>query len=292
MTENELIAKAEVLLEALPYIQAFQGALVLVKFGGSAMEDPAVTKRVLRDIVYMQYAGMHPIVVHGGGKAINAELKKAEIPTHFVNGLRYTDDATIRVVDRVLHNEVNAALVSELRAAGAKAAPVSGKDVLRCRRLTTKDAETGADLDLGYVGEVVNVDTQQIHGVLNRGEIPVIAPLACDMSGTVFNINADMAACVIAAQLKVRKLVFLSDVPGVLADPKDPASLIPTIHIGDIDKLAADGVISGGMLPKLHSAADAIHAGVGQVFLIDGRLPHSLLLEFFTVQGSGTMVVP
>ncbi|MBQ6474531.1 MAG: acetylglutamate kinase [Victivallales bacterium] len=292
MTEQELIAKAEVLLEALPYIQAFQGALVLVKFGGSAMENPEITRRVLRDVAYMHAAGMRPLVVHGGGKAITAELKSQGVSTRFVNGLRYTDDATIQVVDKVLHNTVNANLVEGLRLAGAKATAVSGKDVLRARRITTRDSATGEELSLGFVGEVVNVDTRQIHWVLDRGEIPVITPLACDMNGQAFNVNADMAACVIAAQLKVRKLVFLSDVPGVLRDPADPSSLIPTIHVGEIDHLAEDGVISGGMLPKLHSAAEAIRAGVGQVFLIDGRTPHSLLLEFFTVQGTGTMVVP
>ncbi|MBQ9367012.1 MAG: acetylglutamate kinase [Victivallales bacterium] len=291
MMEN-LIAKAEVLLEALPYIQQFQGAMVLVKFGGSAMEDPEVTKRVLKDIAFMQSAGMKPIIVHGGGKAISAELKRQEIPTRFVNGLRYTCERTIKVVDRVLHDDVNAALVEQLWCWGTKAAPVSGKDVLRCHRITTKDKETGEELDLGFVGEVVNVDVEQIKWVMSRGEVPVITPLACDMNGRVFNINADMAACVIASQMKVRKLVFLSDVPGVLRNPEDQNSLISTIATSEIDTLAADGVISGGMLPKLKSAAAALKAGVSKVHLIDGRLPHSLLLEFFTDKGIGTQIIP
>lgn len=291
MMEN-LIAKAEVLLEALPYIQQFQGAMVLVKFGGSAMEDPEVTKRVLKDIAFMQSAGMRPIIVHGGGKAISAELKRQEIPTRFVNGLRYTCERTIKVVDRVLHDDVNAALVEQLWSWGTKAAAVSGKDVLRCHRITTRDKETGEELDLGFVGEVVNVDVEQIKWVMSRGEIPVITPLACDMNGKVFNINADMAACVIASQMKVRKLVFLSDVPGVLRNPEDQSSLISTIATGEIDKLAAEGIISGGMLPKLKSAADALKAGVSKVHLIDGRLPHSLLLEFFTDKGIGTQIIP
>ena len=291
MMEN-LIAKAEVLLEALPYIQQFQRAMVLVKFGGSAMEDGEVTKRVLKDIAFMQSAGMRPIIVHGGGKAISAELKRQEIPTRFVNGLRYTCERTIKVVDRVLHDNVNAALVEQLQCWGTKAAAVSGKDVLRCHRITTKDKETGEEQDLGFVGEVVNVDVEQLKWVMSRGEVPVITPLACDMNGRVFNINADMAACVIAAQMKVRKLVFLSDVPGVLSNPEDPSSLISTILTSKIDSLATEGVISGGMLPKLKSAADALKAGVSKVHLIDGRLPHALLLEFFTDKGIGTQIIP
>ncbi len=288
---EDLIAKAEVLLEALPYIQQFHGAMVLVKFGGSAMEDPEVTSRVLKDIAFMESAGMKPVIVHGGGKAITAELRRQDIPTRFVNGLRYTCERTIKVVDRVLHDDVNAMLVDSLQQWGARAAAVSGKDVLRCRRISSVDKETGEELDLGYVGEVVNVDVEQIKWVMARNEIPVIAPLACDMNGSVFNINADMAACRIAAQMKVRKLVFLSDVPGVLADPAEPASLISTIRTGEIDGLAEKGVISGGMLPKLKSAAEALRAGVSKVHLIDGRLPHSLLLEFFTDKGIGTQII-
>ena len=169
---------------------------------------------------------------------------------------------------------------------------MSGKNVLRGQRITTKDKETGEKLDIGHVGKVVNVDALQIKWLLERGRIPVIAPLACDMDGQVYNVNADMAACVIAAQLKVRKLVFLSDVPGVLRNPKDESSLVATIKVGDIPHLAEEGVISGGMIPKLNSAAEAIRAGVGKVHLVDGRLRHSLLLEIFTDHGIGTEIVP
>ena len=291
MKMNELIAKADVLLEALPYIQEFHDAQILVKFGGSAMEDPAVTASVLRDIAFMKAAGMHPIVVHGGGKAISAELARQEIPTRFINGLRYTCDRTIKVVDSVLHKVINANLVEILRSYGVDACPVSGKDVLRCRRITTRDAATGEDLDLGFVGEVVNVDVKQIQWVLERGLVPVLTPLACDMNSQVYNINADMAACVIASQLKVRKLVFLSDKPGVLRNPEDEDSLISTIHATEIESLAKEGVISGGMLPKLRSAASALDCGVSKVHLIDGRLKHSLLLEFFTDKGIGTQII-
>lgn len=289
---SEIIAKADILLEALPYIQSFHNAVTLIKFGGSAMEVPEVTQSVLKDIAFLASAGLRPIIVHGGGKAITAELTRLNVPTKFINGLRYTCDKTIRVVDRVLHETVNAGLVSFLKGCGVAAVPVSGKNILRCQRITTTDKETGAELDLGFVGKVVNVDTPQLDWILNRGEVPVITPLACDMNGQTFNINADMAACVIASQMKVRKLVFLSDVPGVLKDPQNPESLISTIHIDDIPAMAADGTISGGMIPKLNSAADAIRSGVGQVHLVDGRLRHSLLLEIFTNQGIGTQIIP
>jgi len=289
---EKLIAKADVLVEALPYIQKFQDKIILVKFGGSAMEEPEIVHSALRDIAFLAAAGLKPILVHGGGKAITAELKKMHIEAVFINGLRYTCPKTIKVVDRVLHDQINASLVQFLlQDCGADAAAVSGKNILRCERITTHDKESGEECDLGFVGKVVNVDTPQIDWVLKRRQIPVITPLACDMNGQVFNINADMAACVIAAQMKVCKLVFLSDVPGVLRHPEDPSSLISTIFCGQIAQLAADGVISGGMLPKLQSAAQAITDGVGKVHLIDGRLRHALLLEIFTDQGIGTQIL-
>ncbi|OQC15679.1 MAG: Acetylglutamate kinase [Lentisphaerae bacterium ADurb.Bin082] len=288
---QHLIAKASVLIEALPYIQDFAKSVVLVKFGGSAMEDPEITQSVLQDIAFMASAGMRPIVVHGGGKAITAEMKKRQIESHFINGLRYTCEKSISVVDEVMHRDINPSLVKQLAACGANPAPMSGKDILRARKITTRNQETGEPIDLGFVGEVINVDTPQINWVMERGQIPVITPLACDMDGQVYNINGDMAACVIAAMLKVRKLVFLSDVSGVLKDQDDPKSLISTIRIQDIPSLAAEKVISGGMLPKLQSAAQAIAAGVDKVHLIDGRLKHSLLLEIFTDHGIGTQIV-
>ena len=220
-------------------------------------------------------------------------LAKANIQAKFINGLRYTDTDTIQVVDRVLHDIVNAHLVDYLNnTCHAAATAVSGKNILRCKKIGTTDPETHQPQDLGFVGKVVNVDTPQLEWIIARREIPVIAPLACDQNGGVYNINADMAACEIASEMKVRKLVFLSDVPGVLRDPQDPESLITTIRCNEIDQLIADGVISGGMIPKLNSAREAIQAGVGQVHLIDGRVKHSILLECFTHQGIGTQIVP
>ncbi len=289
---EQLIEKAAVLIEALPYIQDFRNSVVVVKFGGSAMEDPACTRGVLRDIVFMECAGMKPVIVHGGGKAISARLKEAGIPTRFINGLRYTCEKTIKVVDDVLHNEVNAELVQMMAEMHGKACMVSGKNVLRAEKVNTTDAETGAELDLGFVGQVVNVDTEQLRWVLARGEVPVITPLGSDMDGRVYNINADMAACQIAAQLRARKLVFLSDVPGVLRDAKDESSLISTIRADQVDALVEEKVIQGGMIPKIRSAVAALEAGTGKVHMIDGRLQHSLLLEIFTHRGIGTQIVP
>jgi len=292
MQMEKIIAKAGVLVEALPYIQQFNRKIILVKFGGSVIDDENLMQGILRDIAFMAAAGMQPVIVHGGGKAINAELKTLAIEPQFINGLRYTCERTIKVVDRVLHDVINASLVRFLRQeCGTDAVAVSGKNILRCERITTTDKDSGKELDLGFVGKVVNVDTPQLDWILKRRQIPVIAPLACDQNGQIFNINADMAACVIAAQMKVCKLVFLSDVPGVLKNPTDPSTLISTIRCRDIAGLAQQGIISGGMLPKLHSAADAIAAGVEKVHLIDGHLQHALLLEIFTDQGIGTQIV-
>ena len=285
-----LIGKASVLIEALPYIQQFRDAVVVVKTGGSFMEDAAAVRSVLRDLVFMECAGLKPVLLHGGGKAISAQLKQEGVETRFINGLRYTCDKTIRVVDEVLHNVINADLVKTIREEGGRPCAVSGKSVLRAERIQEKD-EQGRDVDLGFVGRVVNVDTEGIRWILNRDEIPVITPLGRDLAGVTYNINADMAACQVAALLKARKMIFLSDVPGILMDPKNPESLISTIRRGEVDKLISDGVVAGGMVPKLRSAAEAIDAGCQQVHMIDGRLPHSLLLEMFTTQGIGTQIV-
>jgi acetylglutamate kinase len=288
---EQLIERAAVLIEALPYIQEFRNSVVLVKFGGSAMEDPDITRSVIRDVVFMECAGMKPVIVHGGGKAISAQLKAEGVPTRFVNGLRYTCEKTIRVVDRVLHQQINADLVRVMAELNGKPCAVSGKNVLRAERETTADPATGEPVDLGLVGRVVNVDTEQLRWILNRGEVPVVTPLATDMNGVVYNVNADMAACVVAAQLKANKLVFLSDVPGVLRDAKDETTLISTIQRAEVETLIATGVLTGGMVPKVRSAAEAIDAGVAKVHMIDGRVRHSLLLEMFTDRGVGTQIV-
>lgn len=289
---RKLIEKAAILMEALPYIQEFRDSIVVIKFGGSAMESEKCRRGILRDIVFMECAGMRPLIVHGGGKKISSRLNEQEIETRFINGLRYTCGRTIEVVDRVLHDEVNADLVENMRQWDGKPFSLSGKNVLRAEPLKGRDSgSNSSEVDLGYVGRVVNVDTEQIKWVLNRREVPVITPLGRDMNGNIYNINADMAACKIAAELRARKLVFLSDVPGVLENPEDESSLVSTICLNQVEKLIEEGVIAGGMAPKVRSAAEALLAGAEKVHMIDGRVQHSLLLEIFTDQGIGTQIV-
>ncbi len=288
---NNLVAKAEVLLEALPYIQKFRNALILIKFGGSSMEDPELVRSTMRDVVLMECIGFKPIVVHGGGKAISAELKKQNIPVKFVNGLRYTCDKTIGVVDDVLHNTVNRELIELGQAAGGQMASLSGKTILRASKIGSKNPETGEIEDIGHVGEVTGVDIARIIDALNAGLIPVITPLGTGADGQIYNINADTAACEIAAAVHARKLVFMSDVPGILQNPADESTVIPTINTKDIPELIRTKVLSGGMLPKIQSCLKALDAGINKVHLIDGRLRHSLLLEIFTDHGIGTQIV-
>ncbi|MBQ9338187.1 MAG: acetylglutamate kinase [Lentisphaeria bacterium] len=286
-----LISKADVLNEALPFIQEFKDSIAVVKFGGSAMENPELTKKTMRDIVLLEAIGMKMVVVHGGGKAISARLKELGVETRFINGLRVTDDATIKVVDDVLHNNTNKSLVEGITAVGGRGISISGKKIMRAEKLWSKDAATGEQLDIGFVGKVVAVDVNPILDALHYKYIPVITPLAMDFHGQTYNINADTAACEIAKALKARKLVFLSDVPGILRDPKDESTLISVIRTSEVDKLIADGVLSGGMLPKIQSSVSAIAAGTREVHMIDGRTPHSLLLEIFTNSGIGTEIL-
>ena len=288
---KELIGKADVLIEALPYIQKFRNSIMVVKFGGSAMEDPGLVESTMRDVVLLEAIGIRPIVVHGGGKAISAELKKQNIPVKFVNGLRHTCERTIKIVDDVLHNQVNRNLVELAKESGGNAIGISGKHILTAERAFTTDPETGEKLDIGFVGNVTGVDPIPIMHAIWEGYIPVVTPLAVGKNGEVFNINADIAACKIAEALHVRKLVFLSDVPGVMRDQNDPASVISTIKTTDVPELIASKVISGGMLPKIESCLSALNSGVNKVHMIDGRAEHSLLLELFTDKGVGTEIV-
>ena len=288
---RKMIDKAAVLIEALPYIQKFRGALVVIKFGGSAMEDPELTRKTMRDIVFMECVGMKPIVVHGGGKAISAKLAERGIETKFINGLRHTCENTIRVVDDVLHNQVNRTLLDAVAEAGGDATALSGKTFLSASKTTSRDLITGKELDLGFVGEIVNVDVSPIRRILDSGALPVIPPLGVDDDGQIYNINADIAACEIAMALRARKLVFLSDVPGILADPDEEESVIPTITVDEVDSLIERNVISGGMAPKIKSAEAALRSGVNKVHIIDGRIKHSLMLEIFTDTGIGTEII-
>lgn len=287
---QSLIDKAEVLVQALPYMQRFRETVVVIKFGGSTMEDAAVIDRTMRDIVLMETIGIKPVVVHGGGKAITARLKELNVPTRFVNGLRYTCPETITVVDDVLHKDVNAALLCQTRAHGGRPLGISGKKVLTAEKLVHVSEETGETTEYGFVGNVVAVNPEPVLTAIADGFIPILTPLAQDVNGQSYNINADVAACKIAQSLQAAKLVFLSDVPGILLDSKDEKSLIPTIYVREVEQYITDKVISGGMIPKVRSAVEAILNGVQKVHMIDGRINHALLLEIFTDRGVGTEI--
>ena len=274
--------KAAVLTEALPYIQDFSGSTVLVKVGGSVMENEANLVSLLADIAFMDAVGMRVVLVHGGGKAISRALKESGIEPKFVEGLRVTDEPTMEIVRRTLNNVVNADIVRRLQSLKANARPLHGNWMFTAEKITTPDR--------GYVGDPVAVDTRAVLEMLDAGIVPVITPLGTGRDGHLYNINADSAAAALAKALKVRKFAVVSDVPGLLRDPADPKTLIPTLHLADVAGLKRDGVISGGMLPKIEGCEDAIRAGVRKVHLVDGRMPHSLLLEIFTREGVGTEI--
>ena len=288
---EHLITKADILVEALPYIQKFRNAIIVVKFGGSSMENPELVRSTMRDIVLMECIGFRPVVVHGGGKAISAELKRQNIPVEFINGLRNTCEKTIKVVDCVLHNQINRGLVEMAREAGGNAIGLSGKDILCAQKMLSTDPVSGEKIDIGFVGDITKVNAEPILAALDKGQIPVITPLGRGEDGCVFNINADIAACRIAEAIHARKLVFLSDVPGILRNPSDESSVIPTIVTTQIQQLIKDKVLSGGMLPKIMSSVRALEDGINKVHMIDGRVKHTLLLEIFTDHGVGTEII-
>ena len=285
------IDKASTLIEALPYIQSFRGSTVVVKVGGSVMEDRNALARLLSDVAFMSTVGMKVALVHGGGKAISHGMEKSGIPPRFVQGLRVTCEKTIEVVESVLKQTVNTDVVNLLRSHGANARPLHGDWIFTVVRKTGRDPATGLPIDWGFVGEPVAVDERTAQEMLDAGVIPVVTPLGVDANDQLYNVNADSAAAALAKALHARKLAFISDVPGLLRDVNDPNSLISSIAVGQIDTLRRDGIIGGGMLPKLDSCAEAIRTGVGKVHLIDGRMPHSLLLEIFTKKGVGTEII-
>jgi acetylglutamate kinase len=274
--------KAAVLTEALPYIQDFCGSTVLVKVGGSVMESEATLDSLLADIAFMDAVGMKVVLVHGGGKAISKALKESGIVPQFVDGLRVTDAASMEIVRRTLNNEVNTDLVRRLQNTKTNARPVHGNWMFAAEKIESPDR--------GFVGEPVGVDLRIVNEMLDAGIMPVITPIATGADGQLYNVNADSAAAFLAKELKVRKFALVSDVPGLLRDPEDPASLMSTLKLSDVAALKADGTISGGMLPKIEGCERAIKAGVKKVHLVDGRMPHSLLLEIFTREGVGTEI--
>ncbi len=288
---QKYIDKANVLIEAMPYIQDFKGCVVLVKVGGSVMESDEAIERLLTDVAFMNTIGIRPVLVHGGGKAISRGMEQAGIAPRFVQGLRVTCETAIGVVERVLKQEVNARVVRLLQKHGVNARPLHGDWIFTVARKSGIDPATGAALDWGYVGEPVAVDARPVREMLDAGLLPVVTPLGTGPDGRLYNVNADTAAAALAKALQVRKLAFISDVPGLLRDVNDADSLITTLRAGEVAVLKQAGIIGGGMLPKLDSCVEAIRAGVGKVHLIDGRMAHSLLLEVFTKTGVGTEIV-
>ena len=283
-------ARAEALIEALPYIQKFRDQLFVIKYGGSAMEDDAVIDRLLRDVVLLEAVGINPVLIHGGGKAISQRMREAGQKPRFVNGLRVTDAAAISIVEEILDGVINPDIAARLVKSGGKAVGIHGKKVLVGRKLPLQK-EGAHDVDMGFVGEVVEVRLAEVEDAIRHGAVPVISPLARDAGGVVYNINADIAAGSIAGRLKAAKMIYVSDVPGLMRDQNDRGSLIPSVTREQIENLVADGNITGGMIPKVESAIHALKQGVKKVHFIDGRTPHAVLIEVFSNAGIGTEIV-
>jgi acetylglutamate kinase len=291
MSLNDQISKAAVLLEALPYMQSFRGQTFLIKVGGSAMEEQSLVDSLLRDIVFLEAVGINPVLVHGGGKAINKAMKDSGLEAKFIGGLRVTDEATISIVEETLARVINPDLVQRIKGLGGRSIGLPGTTVFSGKRMLGKDPSTGQSVDLGFVGEVTECNTEVIDLAVAGEVVPVVSPVAREIgTRNTLNVNADIAACALAKKLKATKLIFLSDVLGVMRDPNDNTTLIPTLNESSIAQLKKEGIISGGMIPKVDSALDSLHGGVGKVHMIDGRIPHSLVLECFTDRGIGTEI--
>jgi acetylglutamate kinase len=283
--EQSAAARVQILSEALPYIQQFTGRIVVVKYGGAAMKSDALKETVIRDVVFMSCVGLRPVLVHGGGPEINSWLEKLGIEPQFKNGLRVTDAATMDVVEMVLVGRVNKDIVTRINQAGATAIGLCGKD----GNLIT--ARPQGQEDIGFVGEVQNVNTNVIQPLLKAGSIPVISSVAADETGQAYNINADTVAGEIAAALGAEKLILLTDTPGILQDYKNPDTLLPKLSIQKARALIQEGIVAGGMIPKVDCCVRSLAQGVRAAHIIDGRLPHALLLEIFTDAGIGSMIV-
>jgi acetylglutamate kinase len=285
------VKKAEALLEALPFIQKFRNQAFVIKYGGSAMEDDHLIERLLRDVVFLEAVGINPVLVHGGGKAISHRIREAGQAPRFVNGLRVTDATAIQIVEDVLDHVIRPRIVHTMREFGGRAEGFSGRDVFIARKLPPQ-IDGKSLVDIGFVGEVQSLELAKVREAIRAEIVPVISPIARDSSGTVLNVNADVAAGAMAGALKAAKMIYVSDVLGVMRNVKDANSLIPTINRENVAQLIEDEIIEGGMIPKVQSAVEALNQGVGKVHLIDGRIPHALLLEIFTADGIGTEIVP
>lgn len=283
---QKYLDKAEVLIEALPYIQRFNRKIIVVKYGGSAMVDEELKEQVIKDVTLLKLVGFKPIIVHGGGKEISKWVGKVGMKPEFVNGLRVTDEATMELVEMVL-GKVNKELVQLVESLGVRAIGVSGKD----GRLLSVDKKYADGEDIGFVGDVKKVNAQILYDLLEKDFLPIVCPIGLDDEYNTYNINADDAACAIAKAMEAEKLAFLTDIEGVYKDPSDPKSLISELKVSAAQKLMEEGFIGGGMLPKLNNCIDAIEHGVSKVHILDGRIPHCLLLEIFTNKGIGTAIL-
>ena len=283
---KSIINKAEILTEALPYIKKFSGITVVIKYGGAALVNEEIKSTIIKDIALMKFVGFKPVVVHGGGKDINKALERVGIEPQFKDGLRVTDEETMEVVQEVLVGKVNKSLVTELCLQGINAVGVCGKDsgFMKVKKATPNG------LDLGLVGEVTEVDTTLINTLLDNDVVPVISTVGVDEEGNSYNVNADYAAVAVAGALNAEKLVFITDVAGVMRDVNDPNSVISTTNTAEINELIADGTIAGGMIPKVQCCLAGVNAGVKNVHILDGRIAHCLILEIFTNKGIGTLI--
>ncbi len=280
------------LLEALPYLQRFRGQTFVIKYGGSFMDSPDAAARlgVARDVVFLGATGIKPVVVHGGGKAITRAMDAARLTANFIQGMRVTEEAAVKVVDQVLSRELNPEIVATINSLGGSARGFAGTDIFTCRKLWFT-GPAGESIDPGFVGEVVGVKTAPLLQCIAEGFTPVISPTARGEDGEVYNCNADVAAAQVAIALRAKRLVFMSDVPGLMRDPQDETTLMPRLRAAEVGGLKQAGIVEKGMIPKLDSAVAALQSGVEKVSLVDGRMPHSMLLEIFTDAGAGTEVV-
>ena len=283
---DKYLEKAEVLIEALPYIQRFNRRIIVVKYGGSAMVDETLKKQVIQDVTLLKLVGFKPIIVHGGGKEISRWVGKVGMEPHFINGLRVTDADTMEIAEMVL-NKVNKSLVQMVQELGVKAVGISGKD----GGLLTVEKRYSDGQDIGFVGEITDVNPKVLYDLLEQDFLPIDCPIGLDKAFNTYNINADDAACAIAKAVNAEKLAFLTDIEGVYKDPEDKSTLISELTIDDAHALIDEGFIGGGMLPKLNNCIDAIDNGVSRVHIMDGRIPHCLLLEIFTNRGIGTAIL-
>lgn len=286
MVNQMYLDKANVLIEALPYIQRFNRKIIVIKYGGSAMVDEELKRNVIQDVVLLKLVGFKPIIVHGGGKEISRWVGKVGMEPKFVNGLRVTDADTMEVAEMVL-NKVNKELVTMIQSLGVNAVGISGKD----GGLLNVEKKLSKGEDIGFVGNIKNVNPKVLYDLLENDFLPVVCPVGMDDDFNTYNINADDAACAIAEALNAEKLAFLTDIEGVYKDPKDPESLISELHVQEARDLIINGNVGGGMIPKLQGCIDAIENGVSRVHIMDGRIPHCLLLEIFTNKGIGTAIL-